>query len=111
MSDLRSFLDKKADEYNRRSFIKDDPVCIPHQFSKREDIEIAAFFAATFSWGNRVTIINKSRELLQRRFVDGVGIRVLASEYGVRQGKLQKRLSAATARLRRMVKSEMSADN
>jgi RNA polymerase sigma factor (sigma-70 family) len=53
----------------------------------------------------------KSRELLQRRFVDGVGIRVLASEYGVRQGKLQKRLSAATARLRRMVKSEMSADN
>ena len=65
MSDLRSFLDKKVDEYNRRSFIKDDPVCIPHLFSKREDIEIAAFFAATFSWGNRITIINKSRELLQ----------------------------------------------
>lgn len=34
-------------------------------FKKKQDIEIAAFFAAIFAWGNRTTIINKSKELLQ----------------------------------------------
>lgn len=62
---LKKFLDKKVDEYNQPFFIKSDPICIPHMFSKKNDIEIAAFFAATFAWGNRTTIINKSRELMQ----------------------------------------------
>ena len=62
---LKDILDRKVAEYNRPSFIKDDPVSIPHLFSKQQDIEIAGFFAAIFSWGNRTTIINKSRELLQ----------------------------------------------
>src|ERR1700761_4833026 len=61
---LRNFLDSKVDEYNQPSFIKDDPVCIPHRFTKKQDIEIAAFFAAIFAWGNRTTIINKSNELM-----------------------------------------------
>lgn len=63
---LKDFLDKKVEEYNHPSFIKDDPICIPRLFSKKQDIEIAGFFAALFSWGNRNTIINKSKELLQR---------------------------------------------
>ena len=62
---LKTFLDKKVIEYNQPSFIKNDPICIPHLFSKKQDIEIAGFFAAIFSWGNRITIINKSRELMQ----------------------------------------------
>ena len=62
---LKDFLDKKVAQYNQPSFIKDDPISIPHLFWKKQDIEIAAFFAAIFSWGNRTTIINKSRELLQ----------------------------------------------
>ena len=62
---LKTFLDKKVIEYNQPSFIKNDPICIPHLFSKKQDIEIAGFFAAIFSWGNRTTIINKSRELMQ----------------------------------------------
>lgn len=61
---LKDFLDRKAAEYNQRSFIDADPVCIPHAYSKKQDIEIAGFFAAIFAWGNRTTIINKSRELL-----------------------------------------------
>ncbi|HTL08018.1 MAG TPA: TIGR02757 family protein [Chitinophagaceae bacterium] len=61
---LKDFLDRKAAEYNQLSFLKDDPVCIPHQFTKKQDIEIAGFFAALFAWGNRTTIINKSKELL-----------------------------------------------
>ena len=63
--DLRQFLNRKVEEYNRPSFIASDPISIPHQFRKKQDIEIAAFFAAIFSWGNRTTIIRKSGELMQ----------------------------------------------
>ena len=62
--DLKIFLDKKVIQFNNPSFIKDDPVCIPHLFSKKHDIEIAGFFAATFAWGIRKTIINKCKYLL-----------------------------------------------
>jgi len=63
-NNLKEFLDRKVEEYNQPSFISDDPVCIPHLFSKKQDIEIAGFFAAIFAWGNRTTIIQKSKELL-----------------------------------------------
>ena len=65
-NELKTFLDSKVDLYNQPSFIKDDPVSIPHSFSKKQDIEISGLFAALFAWGTRTTIINKSRELLQR---------------------------------------------
>ena len=61
---LKDFFDEKVKQYNRPSFIKDDPVCIPHLFTKQADIEIAGLFAAVFAWGNRTTIINKSKELM-----------------------------------------------
>jgi uncharacterized protein (TIGR02757 family) len=63
---LIEFLNRKVEEYNRPSFIEADPVCIPHLFTARPDIEIAGLFAAVFAWGNRTTIIAKSRELMQR---------------------------------------------
>jgi uncharacterized protein (TIGR02757 family) len=63
--ELKEFLDSKVDLYNQSSFIKNDPISIPHLFNKKQDIEIAGFFAAIFSWGNRTTIINKSKELIQ----------------------------------------------
>ena len=63
---IRKFLDRKVSEFNNLNFIAGDPVSIPHLFAKRQDIEIAGFFAATFSWGIRKTIINKSKELLAR---------------------------------------------
>jgi uncharacterized protein (TIGR02757 family) len=62
--ELIHFLNKKVDEYNRPFFIGADPVCIPHSYSVKQDIEIAGFFAAIFAWGNRTTIINKSKELM-----------------------------------------------
>ena len=62
---LKEFLDKKVDEYNQPSFINSDPICIPHSFSKRQDIEIAGFFASIFAWGNRTIIINKTRQLMK----------------------------------------------
>lgn len=61
---IRDFFDRKLKEYNKKDFIKEDPVCIPHLFSKKQNQEIAGFFAAIFAWGNRTTIINKSKELM-----------------------------------------------
>jgi len=63
---LKQFLDRKVKEYNQPAFIKGDPVSIPHLFTKKQDIEIAGLFAAVFAWGNRTTIIGKSKELMQR---------------------------------------------
>lgn len=62
---LKDFFDRKVEQYNQPSFIKDDPICVPHRFSKKQDIEIAGFFASIFAWGNRTTIIQKSFELMQ----------------------------------------------
>lgn len=65
LKNFKIFLDKKVKEFNNVSFIKDDPVCLPHLFTKKQDIEIAGFFAATFAWGIRKTIINKGMSLFQ----------------------------------------------
>ena len=62
--DIIDFLNRKVAEYDQPRFIPDDPICIPHQFKSPADIEIAGLFAAVFAWGNRTTIINKSRELM-----------------------------------------------
>jgi len=63
--EIIALLLRKAAYYNRPEFIKEDPVSIPHLFSRKQDIEIAGFFAAIFAWGNRTTIIAKSRELME----------------------------------------------
>jgi len=64
MENLQSFLDSKVAQYNRPEFIENDPVVIPHMFSKKQDIEIMGFWAATLAWGQRVTIIKKCKELI-----------------------------------------------
>lgn len=51
--------------YNCADFIANDPVSIPHLFSKKQDIEIAGFFAAILAWGQRTTILNNCRKLMQ----------------------------------------------
>jgi len=64
IADLKAFLDSKVEQYNRTQFIENDPVSIPHLFTKKQDIEIMGFWAATLAWGQRVTIINKCKELI-----------------------------------------------
>lgn len=63
---IKDFLEMKTAQYNRPDFISNDPICIPHGFQKKQDIEIAAFFAAILAWGQRKTIINKCNELMKR---------------------------------------------
>ncbi len=61
---LHQWLEQKAGQYNHPSFIGEDPISVPHRFSKLQDIEIAGFFAAIMAWGQRKTIINKANELM-----------------------------------------------
>jgi uncharacterized protein (TIGR02757 family) len=63
-TDLKEFLDEKADLYNRPSFIELDPISIPHRYTEKEDIEIAGFLAATIAWGNRKMILRNADRLM-----------------------------------------------
>lgn len=63
---LKDFLDEKADHYNQPSFLKEDPVQIPHALKLKEDQEIAGFLAATIAWGQRPTIIKNARSIVER---------------------------------------------
>lgn len=61
---LKDFLDEKVALYNNLGFIEKDPISIPHSFTKKQDIEISGFFAAILAWGNRTSIINSSKKLM-----------------------------------------------
>lgn len=61
---IKYLLDEKLLIYNTSNFIADDPICIPHKYTKKQDIEISGFFAATIAWGNRTSIINSANRLM-----------------------------------------------
>ncbi|NVN18130.1 TIGR02757 family protein [Muricauda sp. HICW] len=63
-AELKEFLDAKVLEYNHPKFLEDDPLQIPHIFSRKEDIEISAFLTATIAWGNRKSIIKNATRLV-----------------------------------------------
>ena len=60
--ELFDLLETKYHLYNRKEFVDDDPISIPHQFTKKEDIEIAGFLSATIAWGQRITIIKNAKK-------------------------------------------------
>lgn len=63
--EIKDFLEYKYLQYNKPEFIEGDPVSIPHLFTKKQDIEIAGFLAATISWGQRKTIIVNATKLME----------------------------------------------
>ncbi|WP_299362374.1 TIGR02757 family protein [Winogradskyella sp.] len=64
-TELKTFLDEKVSLYNHPKFIESDPIQVLHQFSKKEDIEIAGFLTATIAWGNRKSIINNAKRMME----------------------------------------------
>ena len=63
--EIFEFLEEKTEKYNRPDFIETDPISIPHQFTRKEDIEISGFITAIISWGQRKTIINNGNRLMK----------------------------------------------
>lgn len=62
--ELKDFLDEKVLLYNNPKFIESDPIQIPHQFTLKEDVEIAAFLTSSIAWGNRKMIINNGKRMM-----------------------------------------------
>lgn len=62
--EMQEFLDTLQTRYNHPGFIADDPVSIPHRFTRREDIEISGFLAATIAWGNRTSIVRNAGRMM-----------------------------------------------
>lgn len=61
---VKSFLEKKYHQHHRFEFIEKDPISVPHLYSKKEDIEIAGFFASVLAWGQRQITIRNSLKLM-----------------------------------------------
>ncbi len=64
-SELKEFLDEKVELYNGIDFIENDPISIPHRYTKKRDIEIAGFLTATIAWGRRDLILKKANLLME----------------------------------------------
>jgi len=64
-AELKEFLDEKVAYYNHPRFIESDPIQIPHQFDRKQDIEIIGFLVATIAWGNRKSIITNGNRLVK----------------------------------------------
>ncbi|MEY4603014.1 MAG: hypothetical protein RIT43_306, partial [Bacteroidota bacterium] len=63
-TELKEFLDYKADVFENPSFLESDPILLPHRYEDKEDIEIIAFLISTIAWGNRKSIIQSGERLL-----------------------------------------------
>lgn len=60
---LKQQLDNLVLKYETKDFIKDDPIQFPHRFKEKSDIELSAFIASMFAFGNRKVFIKKLDEL------------------------------------------------
>ena len=61
---LKKLLEENFQRFHHSGFIEEDPIAIPHTFSKKEDIEISGFLTAIIAWGQRKSILNNARRLL-----------------------------------------------
>ncbi len=63
--DIIELLESKYLEYNKPEFIETDPVFIPHQFTRKEDIEISGFLTALIAWGRRPSILENGMRMMR----------------------------------------------
>jgi len=61
---VKGLLEDAYRRFARPEFIENDPIQIPARYSKKEDVEIAAFLTATIAWGQRKSIINSANRLM-----------------------------------------------
>lgn len=63
--EIKALLDERYLRYNTPEYIETDPIQIPHRYSRKEDVEIAAFLTATIAWGQRKAIIKNASFLME----------------------------------------------
>lgn len=61
---VKDFLDELNERYNCAAFIEDDPISVPHRYTRRQDVEISAFLASTIAWGQRKTIVRNAHRMV-----------------------------------------------
>ena len=66
MKTLKDKLETAYQQNNNFNFIKNDPIQIPHRFTKKEDIEISAFLTSILAFGKREIIIKKCEDFIER---------------------------------------------
>ncbi len=64
--DTKDILEQYYQKYHISNFAEEDPIQIPLAYTLKQDQEIAGLFAAVFAWGQRKTIIAKSKDLMHR---------------------------------------------
>jgi uncharacterized protein (TIGR02757 family) len=62
---IYQLLERAYAEFNKPDFVANDPITIPHQFELKQDIEITAFWVSMIAWGNRTSIINSGKKLVE----------------------------------------------
>ncbi|MBX7241835.1 MAG: TIGR02757 family protein [Bacteroidia bacterium] len=62
---LFELLEEKHNQYNTPDFIAEDPISIPHLFTRKEDIEIAGFLSALIAWGKRSLILKGAKKMME----------------------------------------------
>lgn len=62
--ELAELLNKKVAFFNHPRFIEHDPISIPHLFRQQQDIEIMGFWIAILAWGQRKTILQNGKKLI-----------------------------------------------
>jgi len=63
--ELKETLEELYDRYNMPEFVADDPISVPHRYTRQEDIEISGFLAATIAWGNRKAIVRSCGRMME----------------------------------------------
>ncbi len=62
---MKELLEELYERYNRPEFVEDDPISVPHRYTRREDREIAGFLSATIAWGNRRAIVKSAHRMME----------------------------------------------
>ena len=62
---IKAILDEAVLRFNQPDFIPEDPLSIPHRFSKLQDVEIMGFWVSMLAWGQRKTIMNSGNKLIE----------------------------------------------
>ncbi|MEQ9309912.1 MAG: TIGR02757 family protein [Balneolaceae bacterium] len=63
---LKPYLNSVVEHVETPNFIDNDPIQFMHAFEKKNDRELAGFFAAIMAWGRRDIVITKVDDLLKR---------------------------------------------